>query len=115
LESFEKAKRYYENPELIEIELKQNIERYAGEKFENNEAVKSLKEKMKQYEERIEKIKQENLRRIENYQKNVAAHVVKHLKDTVENRIGLKDIENTSFAKELVEGYQFFNEPAGSN
>jgi chromosome segregation ATPase len=114
LESFEKAKNFIENPETIELELKQNMEKYASEKFENNEAVQSLKNKMQEYEDRMEKIKHEKLRRAENYKKNVAAQVVKHLKNTVENRIGLKEIENSNFAENLVESYQFFTDPAPS-
>jgi DNA repair exonuclease SbcCD ATPase subunit len=110
LDSFEKAKRYMENPEIIEQELKESMEKYARDKVENNETVIMLKNKMKEYEERIERIKQENLEKIENYKKNMAAQVVKNLKDTIEDRVGLKDIEKSDFVQDLVKGYKFVNE-----
>ncbi|MDO9528772.1 MAG: hypothetical protein Q7J27_06380 [Syntrophales bacterium] len=107
LESFEQAKRFVDNPELIKQRLEESLEIYAREKVGQIEGVKKIKQQMEGFEERIKKIEEEKRKQFENYQLSMARGVITNFKETIEERVGLKDKEKIIFVETLVKEYQF--------
>lgn len=125
METFEQARHFIDNPELIGEKLEENLKTYVEDEFKSTELYAQLKAGSDQYnnemnkvkersktiinnlKERLEEIKEDRLRDIQNYQRNITKTAIKNFGKILEERVGLTDEKGEEYVECLLKEYSF--------